>query len=143
MDIKIKKAETNKEIIDAQEVRHKVFVEEQKIPSKLDLDGEDNNADHFVAYFENKPIATTRIRYLNNGIAKIERTSVISEFRGKNIGNQIMEESLFYLKRKGIKEVMLHAQEHAKGFYEKIGFKQKGDVFEEAGIRHIEMVKVL
>ena len=138
--IKIIKANSEKEIKDAQEVRRKVFTEEQKISPELDLDGEDENSDHFVAYFENEPIGTTRIRYLSNELAKIERTSIVSAFRGKNIGKKIMEESISYIKAKGIKEVMLYAQEHAKGFYEKLGFKQKGEIFEEVGIPHIEMI---
>jgi len=141
--IKIIKANSEKEVADAQEVRRKVFIEEQKISPELDLDGEDKNSDHFVAYSGNTPIGTTRIRYLDNGVAKIERTSIVLSFRGKNVGKKLMEESLSYIKTKGIKEVMLYAQEHARGFYEKLGFKQEGDVFEEVGIPHVKMVLIL
>ncbi len=41
--------------------------------------------------------------------------------------------------RSGLKEVTLHAQVHARGFYEKYGFKAEGAVFDECGIDHIQM----
>lgn len=46
---------------------------------------------------------------------------------------------LGYLKNKGIEKAILNAQEYVKGFYKKLGFKQKGEVFIEAGIPHIRM----
>jgi len=141
--MEIKKAGTDKEISDAQEVRRIVFIEEQGISADLDIDGQDKLSDHFVAYSENKPIATTRIRYINKDLAKIERTAVITEFRGKGVGKQLIEKSINYLEKKGVKEIVLHAQEHAKGFYKKLGFEQRGEEFEEAGIRHVKMFKYI
>ena len=44
---------------------------------------------------------------------------------------------------RGDKQVILHAQCSAEGFYKRSGFKPHGAVFEEAGIAHIEMVKSL
>ncbi|NBO42976.1 MAG: GNAT family N-acetyltransferase [Betaproteobacteria bacterium] len=34
---------------------------------------------------------------------------------------------------------ILHAQCSAEGFYRRLGFKAQGDVFQDAGIDHIEM----
>jgi hypothetical protein len=39
----------------------------------------------------------------------------------------------------GDSEVMLHAQRSAEGFYDRLGFRPRGEPFEEAGIPHIEM----
>ena len=36
-------------------------------------------------------------------------------------------------------EVILHAQCSAEGFYRRLGFKAHGDIFDDAGIDHIEM----
>ena len=44
---------------------------------------------------------------------------------------------------RGDLEVSLHAQCSAEGFYIKNGFVARGEVFEEAGIRHIDMVRTL
>ena len=43
----------------------------------------------------------------------------------------------------GAKTITLHAQEYVKNFYLKSGYYEKGNVFLEAGILHIEMYKNL
>ena len=40
-------------------------------------------------------------------------------------------------------EVWLSSQYHAKGFYEKLGFIEIGDIYQEADIDHIKMKKKL
>jgi len=142
-DIKIKKAETEKELADALEIRRKVFIEEQKVSLELEIDGKDKEADHFLAYSGDNPVGTFRIRYLSNKLAKIERMAVVFESRGRGIGGQLMETAISYLQKKGIKEMVLHAQEHARTFYEKFGFEQEGGTFEDANIPHVEMRKIL
>ena len=44
---------------------------------------------------------------------------------------------------RGDHEVLLHALRHAEGFYAGHGFLRRGELFEEAGIGHIEMVHAL
>ena len=44
---------------------------------------------------------------------------------------------------RGLPRVVLHAQISALGFYEKAGFVPEGDPFEEAGIIHRVMSRVL
>ena len=46
-------------------------------------------------------------------------------------------------RQRGDREVTLHAQRSAEGFYQRLGFVARGEGFEEAGIAHIEMVKAL
>ena len=67
----------------------------------------------------------------------------IKEFRKRDIGKQIVKYISNYIKRKGLKKIILNAQESARGFYEKLGFNQEGDVFEEANIPHVKMYKNL
>ena len=70
----IKIVESEQELRDAQEVRKKVFQEEQGIGAELDFDGKDNEAEHVIVYLENNPIGTARARYLDDKkeLAKIE-----------------------------------------------------------------------
>lgn len=137
----IKIVENERELKDAQEVRRKVFQEEQEINTKLDFDGKDNEAEHIIVYSNILPIGTARARYLDGTkkLAKIERVAVIKEYRGSGLGKKIMDYLHKYLEEKGVEEFKLESQEHAKGFYEKLGYKQNGDAFEEVGIPHIEM----
>lgn len=139
----IKIAKSEKEIADAKDIRREVFQVEQKIDSKLDFDGKDNEADLIIVYSNDQPIGTGRIRYIESNMAKIERVSVLSEFRKKRIGEKIMNFIMDYLIEKNVSEIILDAQLQARDFYEKLGYQQKGDIFEEVGKLHIVMVKTV
>lgn len=129
--------------IDAQKVREEVFQKEQCIEAKLDFDGEDENAFHFVAYDdEDSPIGTARVRFFDQGkTAKIERLAVLPDHRGEGVGSAIMDTIDQYCDNRKIQRAYMHAQKHLEKYYEKWGFKKVGDEFEEAGIPHIKMEK--
>jgi predicted GNAT family N-acyltransferase len=122
-----------------QTIRQVVFQVEQGVDSTIDFDGLDAEAVHILAYWQDLPIGTARIRFLSKNVAKIERVSVLSSFRGKRIGKQIMENAIAFLSTKKISVIKINAQTQAKLFYEKLGFRQQGEEFEEAGIAHVEM----
>lgn len=128
---------------DIQSIRHTVFQIEQGVDPEIEFDGQDDAATHIVAYLETQPIGTTRIRFLQDGLAKIERVAVLAKYRGRGIGKTLMQEAIAWLRTKQVPEVKINAQTHAKAFYEKLGFQQRGDEFDEAGIPHIEMRKSL
>ena len=46
-------------------------------------------------------------------------------------------------RQRGDREIVLHAQRHAESFYLRAGFTPEGEPYEEAGIPHITMRKVL
>jgi len=54
-----------------------------------------------------------------------------------------MEDIERVLKEKGAKKYVLNAQIQVQGFYEKLGYTVVSDVFEEAGIPHVKMEKVV
>jgi len=139
----IKKVSTPQELSDARKVRRQVFIEEQGIKREVEFDGLDQNSDHLIAYNNNIPVGTARIRYKNDVQAKLERMAVLKPYRGRGIGKEIAKASLKLAETKGTLEVVLNAQQSARGFYEKLGFQQEGEPFEEAGIPHIAMTKKL
>jgi predicted GNAT family N-acyltransferase len=124
-----------------QGVRRSVFHIEQGVDPSLDLDGKDETADHILAYVENQAVGTVRVRYLDHQTAKIERLAVLSEFRGQGIGKRLMEEALNIAANKQINTVVIHAQDYVKSLYLKLGFLPEGELFEEAGISHVKMIK--
>ena len=85
------------------------------------------------------PVGTTRIRSLSDSLVKIERVAVLSQYRGLGIGRQLMDVAIAHIRHQGIFEIKINAQTHARKFYDKLGFEQQGDEFDEAGIPHIEM----
>ena len=120
-------------------IRDDVFVREQKVSQSIEVDGLDPEATHSIVFDENKEIGTGRI--LKDG--HIGRIAVKKQYRGKGVGKIIMESLLDIAKANQIPEVWLSSQYHAKGFYEKLGFIETGDVYQEAGIDHIKMKKKL
>ncbi len=139
----IKIVRSKSDLNDAQNVRSGVFTVEQGIDRSIEQDGFDDCCDHIVAYLEGEAVGTVRIHYISDQQAKIERLAVKAETRGQKIGYKIMEKALNFLAEKNIKEIFLDSQYHAKSFYEKFGFKQIGDVFDEVGIVHVKMKKTL
>lgn len=140
MEIKIRLVKNKKELEEAQDIRYQVFTQEQGIDQKLDIDGKDDTSDHIIAYLDNIPVGTLRIRYPKVNEAKLERMAVLASARGQKIGKKLMEFALIYLKEKDISKVTLDAQYQAKGFYEKFGFQPLGEKFSEVGIDHIKMI---
>lgn len=124
-----------------EEIRIKVFQEEQGVDVNLDFDGQDKNCQQLIAYLDNQAVGTARIRNLDERRVKIERLAVLPSGRGKGIGKKIMQKALEVAENENVAEVIIHAQEYIKGLHEQIGFEQVGEVFEEAGIRHVKMIK--
>ncbi|MBR8828637.1 MAG: GNAT family N-acetyltransferase [Gomphosphaeria aponina SAG 52.96 = DSM 107014] len=124
-------------------IRIAVFQEEQGVPAALEFDGKDATAQHLLAYLNGKPVGTSRIRKLDENVVKIERLAVIPTARGKGIANQLMATALELISSQNYSQVMIHSQEYIKRLYEKLGFEQVGNPFEEAGIPHVKMIKFL
>ncbi|ODG92806.1 MULTISPECIES: GNAT family N-acetyltransferase [Bacillaceae] len=138
MSIRTIVAATDESIQDALKVRVEVFVEEQQISRELEFDGLDEECIHFVSYDGEQPIAAGRLRLIES-TGKVQRICVLSSYRGKKIGNEIMYLIHKTAKEKGLDQLVLHAQESAIPFYEKLGYKISSEIFFEAGIPHAEM----
>lgn len=123
-------------------VRTTVFVEEQKVPQEEELDIHDENAIHFIGYFDSQPIAAGRLRFVE-GYGKLERICVLKEFRGKSIGKAIIEVMENVIREEGYSKAKLNAQSHAEAFYKKLGYQTVSDEFMDAGIPHVTMIKEL
>ena len=125
---------------DAYRIRHEVFVVEQGVPAEIELDDEDAVSVHAVAYApDNTPVATGRL--LPDG--HIGRMAVLKSARGTGIGGEVLEALITQAQGDGYRMVVLHAQSHARGFYEAHGFVAEGEEFIEADILHIAMSRAL
>ena len=130
--------------LDAVRIRQKVFVQEQGVPANLEIDGNEAYSVHFVLYTdEEKPAATVRLLPLNDKTFKLQRMAVLKEYRGKNLGTEIIAEAEIFAKQQGFTTIELGAQLTAKRFYEKLGYQVYGEPFQDAGIAHVHMKKEL
>lgn len=125
-------------------IRRHVFVEEQHIPADMEWDSADAACLHALArnHF-GLPLATGRLLEHVPGVAKIGRMAVLRPMRGTQIGRQVLDALMAEARRQGYREVLLHAQLSAENFYLRAGFQRRGEPFDEAGIRHVEMVRLL
>jgi YbgC/YbaW family acyl-CoA thioester hydrolase len=125
-------------------IRTAVFVQEQKIPIEMEWDEADASCLHAVAFNRfGQALATGRLLEHVPGVAKIGRMAVMRSMRGSRVGREVLEALMRKGREQGYTEVLLHAQLSAVGFYLRAGFTQRGEPFEEAGIGHVEMVRVL
>lgn len=126
--------------LQARQVRHEVFVQEQSIPAAMASDAADAGAVHaLVRNRLGQAVATGRLVQQAPGVGRIGRMAVTRVLRGAQVGRTMLFALLQAAAQRGDREVMLHAQRGAQGFYSRLGFQTRGEAFEEAGIPHIEM----
>jgi predicted GNAT family N-acyltransferase len=121
-----------------------VFIEEQQIPADMEWDAVDPDCVHALACNRfGVPLATGRMHEHVPGVAKIGRMAVLASMRGSRIGRAVLDTLVQHARERGDREALLHAQCSAAPFYARAGFIERGPVFEEAGIPHVEMVRAL
>jgi predicted GNAT family N-acyltransferase len=126
-------------------IRKEVFVEEQGVPLEDEFDEFDNldgQCEHILVYFEEQPVGTGRVRWVNE-FGKLERICIMEPYRKSGLGKVIITALEEIAQEKGAARVKLHGQTHAEGFYKKLGYKSSQSVFIEDGIPHLLMTKEL
>jgi len=119
----------------AKRIRFTVFVEEQRVPADLEMDENDAQSLHALAYADGRAVGTGRL--LPDG--HIGRLAVLKEWRGRGAGKAMLRKLIDAARQRGHREVVLSAQVHALEFYRAEGFDPEGAVYEEAGIAHQAM----
>jgi len=124
-------------------IREEVFVKEKGVPREMETDADDRldgMPDHFLIQEENGTmIGTLRVRPLSETAIKIQRFCFLREYRGKGYGSAVIQALADYYRGHGVQTISADAKYTARLFYEKCGFAAVSDVFEEAGIPHIQM----
>ena len=122
-------------------LRQQVFIVEQDCPY-IDADYSDQEAFHLLGYAKNKLIAYLRafppgIKYSTSSIGRII-TAI--EYRNKGLGKKITIGGVAFLQKTFPgNDVVISAQHRLLGFYQDLGFIERGEVYLEDNIDHIEM----
>lgn len=120
-------------LADLRRVRETVFVEEQGVPPALEWDALDPDCHHVIARDEaGQPIGTGRLTPMRT----IGRMAVLPGWRGRGVGDALLVALLDQARGLGWRDLSLHAQATAIGFYARAGFLPVGERFDEAGIEH-------
>lgn len=124
------------------DIRHKVFKEEQNVPYEDDeIYEEEIKAVSYLITINEKPIGTIRYRKNEEGF-KVERFAILKEYRGHGYGKLVFKSftDMIAAKHNPCK-IYFHSQYYIKDLYVQLGFIEEGDIFLEAGIKHIKMFK--
>ena len=129
-------------IEDEKKIRQEVFIAEQGF--ELEFDDIDNNSTHMMLYNDDDAVGCCRFfPGEDSGEYIIGRIAVRKAYRGKSMGRRIVEMVIQHLKDADASKISLSAQVQAKGFYEAMGFRAKGDVYMDEHCPHIHMEKNL
>jgi len=124
------------------QVRNDVFVYEQHCYYQ-DLDDKDQACIHVLGWNEQQKLVAY-CRILPPGLTypthSIGRVLVISAYRKQQLGRALMQKTLDYIVTTyGKVPLTIEAQLYLQAFYESLGFVRTSDVFDDAGIDHVEM----
>lgn len=122
-------------------VRFAVFVDEQRVPPDIEIDERDESCVHVLAFVDEVPVGTGRLDLAQNG--KVGRVAVLAASRRRGVGTALMQKLHVVARDHALASVWCHAQLAAVPFYERLGYRASGDVFEEAGILHRRMDREL
>lgn len=132
-----------RDIAACQALRRVVFVEEQGMSLADDVDGRDVGARHLLAVLSGEYVGTARL-LTDGATGKIGRVCVLKEARGQGIGVALICQSVAMFRiTPGVHKVKLGAQTQALGFYAALGFQPVGEVYQDAGLPHRDMVLTL
>ncbi|MFI9272429.1 GNAT family N-acetyltransferase [Kitasatospora sp. NPDC052896] len=150
--MEIRVAATPDDLALARRVRQEVFVVEQSVPVELEYDELDATSLHLLATGpDGVPLGTARLISGEQALALtgvegrvlLGRLAVVKAARGTGLGVALVGAIERAGQELGARECELHAQVQALGFYQRLGYTAEGPVYDDAGIPHRTMTKVL
>ncbi|MBL0054726.1 MAG: GNAT family N-acetyltransferase [Chitinophagaceae bacterium] len=95
------------------------------------------------AFDEDEILACCLLTKVDPETLKLRQMAVQNNLQGKGIGASLMTFAENLARDKGYRKLTMHARDSAIGFYEKFGYKTKGDEFIEVNVPHHIMEKKL
>ncbi len=80
---------------------------------------------------------------VDNETIRMMQVAVDTKYQGEGIGREMVKYAEKRAKEAGYSKIVMHAMLSVVHFYEKNGYHQEGDIFEEKGITFAKMVKEL
>lgn len=131
------------QLYEALRLRSDVFVVEQNC-MYADLDGKDQHSWHVLGYAGDQLVAYARLipPGISYEMSSIGRVVTHANFRHHRLGTALMEQCIAWIAQQWPGEaIKISAQYHLKKFYNRFGFEQVSDPYDDAGIPHIAMLR--
>ncbi|MGN0401067.1 MAG: GNAT family N-acetyltransferase, partial [Acetatifactor sp.] len=123
-------------------IRTRVFMEEQKFENEFDEI--DSISTHIVIFESAEPVATCRLYFSGERQCYvIGRIAVLKDFRGRNLGAELLKAAEKEIISLNGNTAELLAQVRVSAFYEKKGYRSLGEVLSDEGCPHVWMRKEL
>jgi len=127
----------------AHAIRRAVFIEEQNVSEPEEWDDLDQEAMHFIGVDADEDVSTGRM-VVAGGVAKLQRIAVLKHARGRNLGLDLIKTMMdVAMDGSDVRTFKLSAQTYAIPFYERLGFVAYGGEYDDAGIPHRDMERVV
>ena len=133
------------------QLRQDVFNVEQHCAFQ-DADGLDPASRHLLGWADLKPdgdpktlVACARLvaPLCRFDELSIGRVVTARTHRNTGLGKQLMNEALRYTDDAGVPKIHISAQAHLANFYANLGFETASEPYDEDGIPHLEMLRLL
>lgn len=96
-----------------------------------------------IDQLDDKLIGGLILAPVDNEEIRMMQVAVDEEYQHKGVGHEMVAYAEKRAKEAGYHKLVMHAMLSVVGFYESLGFKQEGDIFDEGGITFARMVKKL
>lgn len=93
-----------------------------------------------VECLDDKLVGGLMLAPVDNDDVRLLQVAVDTKYQREGIGRAMVEYAKQRAREAGYKRMFIHARLTAIHFYEKIGFHQEGDIFEEQGLTFAKMV---
>lgn len=98
---------------------------------------------HMAAYEDERMLGCCMLVEEDPQTVRLRQMAVVNDVQGKGIGRALMSFAENLARDRGYKKITMHARKNALGFYEKMGYKKKGEEFVEITVPHYVMEKEL
>lgn len=96
-----------------------------------------------VEMLDNKLVGGLILAPVDDETIRMMQVAVDTIYQGEGIGRELVKYAEKRARDAGYTKIVMHAMLFVVSFYEKLGYKAEGDVFEEQGISFMKMVKTL
>ena len=96
-----------------------------------------------VEMLDNKLVGGLMLAPVDDSTIRLMQVAVDTIYQGEGIGRELVKYAEKRAKEAGYSKIVMHAMLFVVDFYEKMGYRAEGVVFEEQGITFLKMVKTL
>ncbi len=104
---------------------------------------DDARALHFGVFSEERCLASLMLVPLDEDTVRMRQVAVATELQGQGCGRFLVTQAEQAARQEGYSKIVAHVRETAADFYRSLGYEQVGGRFEQVGLPHFAVEKLL